>query len=75
MVDLIGIYDHEVGENKIVEMTAAEQSERDREVAEYLAKEAAKEAATKEAEAAKEVAQAKLAALGLTVDDLKALGL
>ena len=35
----------------------------------------AKEAAKAEAEAAKAAAQAKLAALGLTADDLKALGL
>lgn len=36
---------------------------------------AAIEAAQTEADAAKAVAQAKLAALGLTTDDLKALGL
>jgi len=36
---------------------------------------AAELAALAEAEAAKETAQAKLEALGLTVDDLKALGL
>jgi hypothetical protein len=35
----------------------------------------AKEEAEKAASAAKESAQAKLAALGLTVDDLKAIGL
>jgi hypothetical protein len=35
----------------------------------------AKETAKAEAEAAKEAAQAKLAALGLSVEDLKALGL
>ena len=39
------------------------------------AKAAADKAAADEAEAAKETAQAKLAALGLTADDLKALGL
>ena len=36
---------------------------------------AAELAALAEAEAAKETAQAKLTALGLTIDDLKALGL
>lgn len=75
MADLIGIYDHEIGENLVKEMTDEEQAERDREVAEYLAKEAAKVVAAKKAAEAKEVAQTKLTALGLTTDDLKALGL
>jgi hypothetical protein len=43
--------------------------------AEYELEQVAAEAAVKVAEAAKEAAQAKLAALGLTTDDLKALGL
>jgi PHD/YefM family antitoxin component YafN of YafNO toxin-antitoxin module len=43
--------------------------------AEYELQQEAIDQAAKVAEAAKEVAQAKLAALGLTTDDLKALGL
>ena len=56
-----------LAENEIVELkTMAQKS------AENLA---ARAAAQAEAEAAKATAQAKLAALGLTTDDLKALGL
>lgn len=61
----------ETGEEIVREMTDAE-------LAEYEAFQAASEQAFKDAKAAekaKEVAQAKLAALGLTADDLKALGL
>jgi hypothetical protein len=44
-------------------------------IAQWADNQIAKEEAEKSAEAAKESAQAKLAALGLTTDDLKALGL
>lgn len=51
--------------------TAAEIAEREA----FELKAAARAAAQAEAEAAKASAEAKLAALGLTTDDLKALGL
>jgi len=65
------IHDAETGEIIEREMTKDEiaQHEKERiEVANELKREA-------DAEKLKEVAQAKLAALGLTTDDLKALGL
>ena len=63
------------GETIEREMTEAEQAERDAFLAkvESEAKVEANEQAAKQS--AKEAAQAKLAALGLTTDDLKALGL
>ena len=67
------IYDAITGETTDIERTLAGD-----ELAEYqLGIEQAKEAAAKQAEseAAKASAEAKLAALGLTTDDLKALGL
>lgn len=68
---MIKIHDAETGEVTEREMNASElaiiaQDKIDRD---------ATEAATAAAIAAKEAAQSKLAALGLTTDDLKALGL
>jgi hypothetical protein len=67
------IQDHNVTTGEIVvrEMTDSEvaQYEKDMELANKIM------LARQEAEAAKEAAQAKLAALGLTTEDLKALGL
>lgn len=71
MTPQIGIYNHATGETIVREMNAEE-------LAEHEAKlEAVKqaEADKTKAETDKEAAQAKLAALGLTADDLKALGL
>lgn len=68
---MIRIHDTSTDEVLDREMTEAE-------FAEYeanKANQAEKIALEKEAETAKESAQAKLAALGLTTDDLKALGL
>ncbi len=64
---------HNVETGEIIErpMTAAEKAASDADAKAYADKEAAKA----NAEAAKEAAQAKLAALGLTAEDLKALGL
>ena len=59
------------GEVIKIELTAEEYAE----LAERQAEAARAENIEIEAEAAKEAAQAKLAALGLTTDDLKALGL
>lgn len=66
---------------KIVNTTTGEEIEREMTDDEFLAyqaekaKDALKAQALAEAEAAKSAAEAKLAALGLTADDLKALGL
>lgn len=69
--EMIIIHNVETGEISQREMTAEELAQRKNDLEAqllFLAQEA-------EAKAAKEAAQAKLAALGLTTDDLKALGL
>lgn len=67
------IREHNIETNEIIdrEMTDAEFAHYESE----LAKEAERIALIEQANLAKEVAQTKLAALGLTTDDLKALGL
>lgn len=75
MTNQIGIYDHTTGENIVREMTPDEQKEFDAQIALNLAEKIAKDQAIAEIEAAKTQAQAKLAALGLTIAELKALGL
>lgn len=64
---------HDIESNEIIdrEMTELELSQYEIDQANAQAEVTAKN----QAEAAKEIAQAKLAALGLTTDDLKALGL
>ena len=71
----IGIYDHTIGEQFIREMTFEEQENRDAEIALSLATKKAKKAEAEAKAEAKTAAQDKLAALGLTVEDLSALGL
>lgn len=68
---MITIHNVETGEIIEREMTAAELAQYEKDQAEAIA------FATKQEEvnASKAAAQAKLAALGLTTDDLKALGL
>ena len=69
--EMITIHDIETGEISQREMTAEELAQRkadQEDQALFLQQKA-------EAKATKETAQAKLAALGLTTDDLKALGL
>jgi FMN-dependent NADH-azoreductase len=68
---MVKVHNVETGEIIEREMNAQELAQYDKEQAEAQA------SATKQAEAkaAKEAAEAKLAALGLTADDLKALGL
>jgi hypothetical protein len=73
--DLIKIIDASTGEEVEREMTDEEQASRDAEVTAYLAEKAKKEGESLKAEADKSSAAAKLAALGLTLDDLKAIGL
>lgn len=70
--DSIQIYDHATGETIIRELTDEEQAIRDKEVAAFLANEAALIAKAKAAEQAKADAMNKLIALGI---DPKALGL
>ena len=67
----VKIVDAETGEETLRDMNAAELAQLAKDVAEREAIETAEA----QAAAAKEAAQAKLAALGLTTDDLKALGL
>lgn len=71
MTHEIGIFDGTTGEQIVREMNAEELAAHEQSLAEN---EALLEAQA-EAEAAKATAQAKLAALGLTTDDLQALGL
>jgi hypothetical protein len=75
MADMIKIYDHATGEEIEREMNETEQAIRDKEVANWLAAKAAKDADLAAQATAKTAAEAKLSALGLTADDLKALGL
>lgn len=67
------IYEHNIETGEAIErdMTAAEVAQFNKDKAESQAKVDAEN----KAQAAKEIAQAKLAALGLTIDDLAALGL
>ena len=69
MTHTISVYDHNTGETVTREMNAAEQAAHDIMLEEH-AETAAKEAAQA---AAKTSAQAKLAALGLTADEIAAL--
>ncbi len=75
MSNHIGIYNHNLGEQLIREMTDEEQAQRDAEIAIWQAEQQAKADAEAQAAVAKAAAEAKLAALGLTTEDLQALGL
>lgn len=63
----------ETGEESIIELTDAEIAEMEAAAAQAEADRAAREAEEAAAQAAKESAQAKLAALGLTADEIAAL--
>jgi hypothetical protein len=67
----IGIYNGETQTNEVRPMTDTELHEKEQQNLDYVVHQ--KKVA--EADAAKSTAQAKLSALGLTTDDLKALGL
>ncbi len=73
--DIITITNALTGETIEREMTDQEQADRNAFLAEIRQQEEAAAVEALAAIAAKEAAQAKLAALGLTTDDLKALGL
>ena len=68
--DSIQIYDHATGETIIRELTNAEQAARNKEVAAFLADEAAKIAESEKAQADK---AALLAKLGISDDEAKLL--
>jgi hypothetical protein len=70
--DKIQIENVETGLTELIELSDEEQSNLDAERAAWLL---AKNNALAEAQAKKTAAEAKLAALGLTADDLRALGL
>ena len=67
------IVDCSTGEQQIVPLTAEEIAQREADAAAWAAEEAAREAAEAAAAEAKASAQAKLAALGLTADEIAAL--
>lgn len=73
--DMIVITDGKTGQTIEREMTDAEQAERNTFLAQVETETQAQLLAQEQEQAAKQAAQAKLAALGLTTDDLKALGL
>ena len=61
------------GVESIIELTDAEIAQREADAAAYAARKAEEDAALAATEAAKASAQAKLAALGLTADEIAAL--
>ena len=73
--DLIKIINAESGQEIEREMTEEEQSLRNAEIADYLAEERKKQETAAKSEADKSAVSNKLEALGLTANDLKALGL
>ena len=75
MTYTIGIFDALTGQEIIRQMTEEEQSQREKEIAEAAEREAIQEQAKADKEIKRLAALAKLEALGLDEDDLKALGL
>jgi hypothetical protein len=73
--DLIKIINAETGEEIEREMTDEEQASRDLQVQTYSTEKAEKETEAAAIQVLKEAAEAKLAVLGLTTEDLRALGL
>jgi hypothetical protein len=73
MADTKIIVDCSTGITTEVELTAAEIAQREVDAAAYAARKAAEDAAEAAAAAAKASGQAKLAALGLTADEIAAL--
>lgn len=68
-------HDVATGEIKKIDLTAEEIAQREAESLAFAANKTAQEAEAKEKAAAKAAAEAKLVALGLDLDDLRALGL
>ena len=67
------VVDCSTGEQQIVPLTAEEIAQREADAAAFAVEQAAREAAEAAAAEAKASAQAKLAALGLTADEIAAL--
>lgn len=68
------VVDCSTGKTEIIALTAAELAERDQMAAAAAEEAAAKEAAEQAAAAVKAAAEAKLTALGLTPEEIAALG-
>jgi hypothetical protein len=73
MTDTKIVVNCETGETTVVTLTSEEIAQRETDAAAFAVEQAAREAAEAAAQAAKESAQAKLAALGLTADEIAAL--
>ena len=73
MTDTKIVVNCETGETTVVTLTSEEMAQREVDAAAFAAEEAERVAAEEAAKAAKESAQAKLAALGLTADEIAAL--
>ena len=67
------VVDCSIGETAIIELTAEEITQREVDAAAYAIEQAEREAQAEAKAAAKASAQAKLAALGLTDDEVKAI--
>ena len=73
MTDTKIVVNCETGETTVVTLTSEEIAQREADAVAFAAAEAERVAAEEAAQAAKESAQAKLAALGLTADEIAAL--
>ena len=73
MTDTKIVVNCETGETTVVTLTSEEIAQREADAAAFAQAEAERVAAEEAAQAAKESAQAKLAALGLTADEIAAL--
>lgn len=73
MTDTKIVVNCETGETTVVTLTSEEIAQREADAAAFATAEAERAAAEEAAQAAKESAQAKLAALGLTAEEIAAL--
>jgi len=73
MTDTKIVVNCETGETQVVTLTAEEIAQREADAAAFAVEQAAREAAEAAAAEAKASAQSKLAALGLTADEIAAL--
>ena len=73
MTDTKIVVNCETGETQVVTLTAEEIAQREADAAAFAVEQAAREAAETAAAEAKASAQSKLAALGLTADEIAAL--
>jgi hypothetical protein len=73
MTDTKIVVNCETGETTVVTLTSEEIAQREADAAAFAVEQAEREAAEAAAQAAKESAQSKLAALGLTAEEIAAL--